>query len=78
MELVPHVIALSAARSENFVQRPSDVRICGSPIYNLHGKEEQVNDFNVLTAIDQMANRNFLGKRCVKVYFVGRKTEGRS
>jgi hypothetical protein len=45
MELVPHIIALSAARSENFVQRSSDVRISGGPIYDLHGREEQVNDF---------------------------------
>lgn len=77
MELVPHIIAFGA-RSENFVQRLSDVRICGGPIYDLYGREEQFNDFNVLTTIDQTTNRNFLGKWCIKVYFVGRKPEGRS
>ena len=34
MELVPHIIV----RSENFVQRPSDVRVSGGPICNLHGR----------------------------------------
>ena len=47
MELVPHIIALGA-RCENFVQCPSDVRVSGVPICDLHGSEEDINDFCVM------------------------------
>ena len=51
MELVPH-IALSARR-ENFVQCPSDDRVSGVPICDLHGIEEDINNFCTLDIIDQ-------------------------